>query len=225
MTDIPTPYLSINDENETLNNPSLNEEKQTFNINKDCPKNIETTNATNSICSTYPKSDTSKPITFKSLCNWFSFIFIFAGFGFGIGFTFLSIKDGSIGVAIVCNVFTLVGIGFCFSLKYSSMTIDVNRGIISIKICKIYYCKNHTYNIDDIEEIEFRKSDYNGLKSAEANYEFYDIVLIFPGGRRVIGATRSDENAGATNDYNTLKSILPQHIKKVNNLQPFLSNE
>ena len=37
------------------------------------------------------------------------------------------------------------------------MTIDINRGIISVKICKIYYCRNHTYNIDDIEEIDLKK--------------------------------------------------------------------
>ena len=218
MTDFPAPYHSINDENENLNNPSMNEEKQTFNNYSNCPKNIETPNVTNAICSTYPKPGTSNPIIFKSLFNWFSFIFIFAGFGFGVGFTFFGIKEGNIGLVIISNIFTLVGIGFCFSLKCSSMIIDVNRGIISVKICKIYYCKAHTYNIDDIEEIVLRKSDYDGLKSAEANYEFFDIVLIFPGGRTVIGATRSDEYAGATKDYNTLKRILPQHIKIVNNL-------
>ena len=218
MTDLPTPILSINDEKEDLNNPSTNEEKKTFNNYNNYSENKETTNAANVIYSSYPKSGDSKPITFKSLFSCFPFIFIFSGFGFGFALIFIGIKEGNIELAIFSNIFTLVGIGFCFRLKYSSMTLDINQGIISVKICKIYYCKKNTYNIDDIEEIEFRKSDYDGLKNTMDNYEFYDIVLIFPGGRIVIGATRSDENYGAKKDYKALRRILPKHINIVNNL-------
>ena len=222
----PSPIPIINEEKETLNSPFMGEDKPNLNYYNNYPENIETTNLTNVISTTnYTKPDTSNPITYRSVCSLYPLIFIFAGLGFGIGFSYLCIKDDNIGAAIACNVFTLVGIGFIFCLKYSSMTIDINRGIISVKICKVYYCKTSTFNINDIEEINIRKSDYNGMKRADATWKFYDIVLIFPGGRRVIAATRSDENADATKVINTLRNILPQHIKIVNNLQPFWFNE
>jgi len=152
--------------------------------------------------------------------------FIFAGFGFGAGFTYFGIKEDNIGLTIGCNVFTLVGIAFCFCLKCSSMTFDMNMGIISIRICKIFYCKKDIYKIDEIEEIVFMEStNYNGLKRAGANYVYYDIVLILRGGKRVVGITKLDENADSINVYNTLRKIIPQHINIVNNARPIIDNE
>ena len=65
--------------------------------------------------------------------------------GFGAGFSYFGIKEDNIGLTIGCNVFTLVGIAFCFCLKCSSMTFDMNMGIIFIRIYKIFYCKKYIY--------------------------------------------------------------------------------
>ena len=106
------------------------------------------------------------------------------------------------------------------------MTFDMNMGIIFIRIYKIFYCKKYIYKIDEIEEIVFMEStNYNGLKRAGANYVYYDIVLILRGGKRVVGITKSDENADSINVYNTLRKIIPQLINIVNNARPIIDNE
>ena len=49
------------------------------------------------------------------------------------------------------------------------MTIDINIGVIYIKICKIYSCKKYTYNINDILEIDMRESNFPGRKEKMKN--------------------------------------------------------
>ena len=73
MSDSPAPISYIKDEDKTLNNPSISEEKQNFNDDNDYPQNIETTNdypknieTTNDNNDTHPKSNSSIPITYKS---------------------------------------------------------------------------------------------------------------------------------------------------------------
>ena len=214
MSDYPAPNSYINDEIETLSNPSMTEENKDYNNYNNYPENNEIIN--NSINTPYSKPIFSNVMTNKA----------FAGLGFGAGFTYFGIKEDNIGLTIGCNVFTLVGIAFCFCLKCSSMTFDMNMGIISIRICKIFYCKKDIYKIDEIEEIVFMEStNYNGLKRAGANYVYYDIVLILRGGKRVVGITKSDENADSINVYNILRKIIPQHINIVNNARPIIDNE
>ena len=223
MSDSPAPISYINDENETSNNPSMVEEKQNINNYNDYPENIETSNDNNN---TNPKSNSSVPITYRSKFNWFPFPFIFSFSGFGILSSYLLFKDGNIGVGIGVNIFTLIGIGFCFCLKCSSMTIDLNKGVIYVKISKIYYCKKYIYNINNIAVIDIRLSIYDGIRR---NGEVvYDIVLILNDGSNVLGASRSDDNNDSNRVYNNLRNILPQHIQIVNTLrqqQPFLDNE
>ena len=218
MSDSPVPISYINDENETSNNPSMAEEKQNLSNYNDYPENVETTNDNNN---TNPQPNSSVRITYKSKFNWIPLLFVFAFSGFGIGFSYMFIKQNNIGAAIGINVFTLVGILNIFRLKCSSMTIDLNQGVIYVKISKIYSCKKNIYHIDNIVEIDFRASNNNDVKS-------YDIVLILNDGSNVIGATRSNDNNDSNEVYNNLRNILPQQIQIVNNIplqQPFLDNE
>ena len=106
------------------------------------------------------------------------------------------------------------------------MTIDLNQGVIYVKISKIYYCKKNIYNINNIAEIDFRNSSFDGIKTC--NEVVYDIVLILNDGSNVIVATRSNNNNDSNRVYNNLRNILPQNIQIVNTIpqqQPFLDNE
>ena len=95
------------------------------------------------------------------------------------------------------------------------MTIDLNKGVIYVKISKIYYCKKYIYNINNIAVIDIRLSIYDGIRR---NGEVvYDIVLILNDGSNVLGASRSDDNNDSNRVYNNLRNILPQHIQIVNN--------
>ena len=91
------------------------------------------------------------------------------------------IRQENIAGAIGINFFTLIGILNIFRLKCSSMTIDLNQGVIYVKISKIYSCKKNIYHIDNNTEIDFRANN-DGTKT-------YDIVLILNDGSNVIGAT------------------------------------
>ena len=223
MSDFPAPISYINDENETSNNPSMAEEKQDINNYSDYPENIETSNDNNN---TNPKPNSSVRITYRSKFNWGPLPFIFAGFGFGAVGTYFFIKDDNIIGGIGINIFTIVGIIFCFHLKCSFMTIDLNKGVIYVKTSKIYQCKKYIYNINNIVEIDFRYSNYNGLRAG--GEVVYDIVLILNDGSNVIGATRSNNDNDSIRVYNNLRSMLPQNIQIVNTIsqqQPFLDNE
>ena len=115
---------------------------------------------------------------------------------------------------------------YFFCLKCSSMTIDLNQGVIYVKISKIHKCEKNIYNINNITEIDFRNSSFNGIKTC--NEVVYDIVLILNDGSNVIGATRSNNNNDSNRVYNNLRSMLPQHIQIVNTIpqqQPLLNNE
>ena len=106
------------------------------------------------------------------------------------------------------------------------MTIDLNKGVIYVKISKIYQCKKYIYNINNITEIDFRYSNYNGLRAG--GEVVYDIVLILNDGSNVIGATRMKNDNDSIRVYNNLRSMLPQNIQIVNTIsqqQPFLDNE
>ena len=106
------------------------------------------------------------------------------------------------------------------------MTIDLNQSVIYVKISKIYYCKKYTYNINNIVEIAFRNSNYNGL--TREGEVVYDIVLILNDGSNVIGVTRSNNNNDSNRVYNNLRNILPQNIQIVNTIyqqEAFLDNE
>ena len=62
MSDSPAPISYINDENETSNNPSIDEEKQNISNYNDYPENIEPTNDNNN---TNPKPNSSVRITYS----------------------------------------------------------------------------------------------------------------------------------------------------------------
>ena len=196
MSDFPAPIPPFNEENNLIN---------------DYPEKIILNNVT---LSTNEKPNS---ITISSFCEWHHFIFLFAFLGFGIGFTFLGINEENIGLIIGSNVFTLIGIAFCFCLSYSGMTIDMIKKNIIIKKCKIYYCKKYTFNINDIEEIVLTVNNSKSYYKGETRYDVFDINIVFPGGRSIVGATKIDENGEAMKVYNNLRNILPEHIKIRNN--------
>ena len=232
MSDSPAPISYIKDEDKTLNNPSISEEKQNFNDDNDYPQNIETTNdypknieTTNDNNDTHPKSNSSNPITYKSPFPCCLLFFVIICFIIGSGFFYFFIKENQILYIIGFIILYLLGIIFCFFLKCSSLTIDINLGVIYVKICKIYICKKEAYNIDDISEIDMRQGRHCGLNNGNYNWLYYDIVLILNDGRNIIGSTRSDKNNDSNKVCNTLRNILPQHIKIVNNLPPHIQIE
>ena len=140
MSDSPAPISYINDENETSNNPSIDEEKQNISNYNDYPENIEPTNDNNN---TNPKPNSSVRITYRSKFNYTPVLFIFAFSGIGSGISYLFIRNDNIGAGIGINFFTLIGIMHFFCLKCSSMTIDLNQGVIYVKISKIHKCEKN----------------------------------------------------------------------------------
>ena len=142
--------------NETLNIPSISEEKLNYNDNNnDYPDNIETNNVNNN---SSPNITSSNPVTYRSKFVWYPLIFIIVFPIAGVGFSYLCFKDGKTTPGIICNIFTVAGIGMIFTLKCSSMKIHPNKGEIYVKIGKIYKCQKNTYKIDDVAEINIRES-------------------------------------------------------------------
>ena len=215
----PIPYES--EVNENLNMPTINEVKFNYNDNNNVyPENIETNNVNNNIS---PNITSSNPVTYRSKFVWYPLIFIIVFPAAGIGFSYLCFKDGKTTPGIICNIFTVVGLGMIFTLKCSSMTIDANKGEIYVKTDKIYKCQKNTYKIDDVVEINIRESQY-----IRSNMDiFYDIVLVFNDGRNIPVLLRSDKNGDAINICNSLRNILPPRIQIINYLaqrQPFIEN-
>ena len=154
---------------------------------------------------------------------WYPLIFIIVFPAAGIGFSYLCFKDGKTAPGIICNIFTVAGLGMIFTLKCSSMTIDPNKGEIYVKTSKIYKCQKNTYKIDDVVEINIRESQY-----IRSNMDiFYDVVLVFNDGRNIPALLRNDKNGDAINICNSLRNILPPRIQIINYLaqrQPFIEN-
>ena len=213
----PTPYPS--NENENVNILSINEEKFNDN-NNDYPENIETNNGNNNISQNITSAN---PVTYRSKFVWYPLIFIIVFPAAGIGFSYLCFKDGKTAPGIICNIFTVAGLGMIFTLKCSSMTIDPNKGEIYVKTGKIYKCQKNTYKIDDVVEINIRESQY-----IRSNMDiFYDIVLVFNDGRNIPALLRNDKNGDAINICNSLRNILPPRIQIINYMaqrQPFIEN-
>ena len=215
----PIPYES--EVNENLNMPTINEVKLNYNDNNNVYSgNIETNNVNNNIS---PNITSSNPVTYRSKFVWYPLIFIIVFPAAGIGFSYLCFKDGKTAPGIICNIFTVVGLGMIFTLKCSSMTIDPNKGEIYVKTGKIYKCQKNTYKIDDVVEINIRESQY-----IRSNMDiFYDIVLVFNDGRNIPALLRSDKNGDSINICNSLRNILPPRIQIINYLaqrQPFIEN-
>ena len=215
----PIPYESVG--NETIKMPSISEEKLNYNDKNDVyPENIETNNANNNIS---PNITSSHPVTYRSKFVWYPLIFIIVFPAAGIGFSYLCFKDGKTTPGIICNIFTVAGLGMIFTLKCSSMTIDPNKGEIYVKTGKIYKCQKNTYKIDDVVEINIRESQY-----IRSNMDiFYDIVLVFNDGRNIPALLRNDKNGDAINICNSLRNILPPRIQIINYMaqrQPFIEN-
>ena len=215
----PIPYES--EVNENLNMPTINEVKFNYNDNNNVyPENIETNNVNNNIS---PNITSSNPVTYRSKFVWYPLIFIIVFPAAGIGFSYLCFKDGKTAPGIICNIFTVAGLGMIFTLKCSSMTIDPNKGEIYVKTSKIYKCQKNTYKIDDVVEINIRESQY-----IRSNMDiFYDVVLVFNDGRNIPVLLRSDKNGDAINICNSLRNILPPRIQIINYLaqrQPFIEN-
>ena len=215
----PIPYES--EVNENLNMPTINEVKFNYNDNNNVYSgNIETNNVNNNIS---PNITSSNPVTYRSKFVWYPLIFIIVFPAAGIGFSYLCFKDGKTAPGIICNIFTVAGLGMIFTLKCSSMTIDPNKGEIYVKTSKIYKCQKNTYKIDDVVEINIRESQY-----IRSNMDiFYDIVLVFNDGRNIPALLRNDKNGDAINICNSLRNILPPRIQIINYMaqrQPFIEN-
>lgn len=215
----PIPYES--EVNENLNMPTINEVKFNYNDNNNVyPENIETNNVNNNIS---PNITSSNPVTYRSKFVWYPLIFIIVFPAAGIGFSYLCFKDGKTAPGIICNIFTVAGLGMIFTLKCSSMTIDANKGEIYVKTGKIYKCQKNTYKIDDVAEINIRESQI--IKADKER--FYDIVLVFNDGTNILAIYRSDKNYDSINVCNNLRNILPSRIQIINNMmqsQPLIEN-
>jgi len=120
---------------------------------------------------------------------------------------------------IIGCIFSLFPFILSYYTSCGSMTIDKNRGIVSVKKGKIYYCKKQTYNISEIEEVVLRMNPDWGYYN---DHGVFDIILYFAGGRRVVGASKIEENGESVNIYNMLRIILPEHIKVTNEANPTL---
>ena len=223
MSDFPTPC--INDEYETFNNPTKLEEKQNDNNKNNnydnYPENIETIKDDNNN-NINPKTKFSEPIIYKSKFSWPYIIFIILFSSIGIGTCCVLIKVGNIGLGIGFNIITLFGIAFSFCLKCKTMIIDLDLGVIYIKECKIYYCKRQTYNINDIVEINIKRTTSTFAKSR--GEIIYDLILILNDGRNIVAASRSNKDSDSTKVYNHLLQIFPKNIKFVDYLNNRRSN-
>ena len=210
MSDFPTPC--INDEYETFNNPTKLEEKQNDNNKNNnydnYPENIETIKDDNNNIN--QKTKFSDPIIYKSKFSWPYIIFIILFSSIGIGTCCVLIKVGNIGLGIGFNIITLFGIAFSFCLKCKTMIIDLDLGVIYIKECKIYYCKRQTYNINDIVEINIKRTTSTFAKSND--------------GRNIVAASRANKDSDSTKVYNHLLKIFPKNIKFVDFLNNRRSN-
>ena len=215
----PIPYDS--EVNENLNMPTINEVKLNYNDNNNVYSgNIETNNVNSNIS---PNITSSNPVTYRSKFVWYPLIFIIVFPAAGIGFSYLCFKDGKTAPGIICNIFTVAGLGMIFTLKCSSMTIDPNKGEIYVKTGKIYKCQKNTYKIDDVAEINIRESQI--IKTNKER--FYDIVLVFNDRTNILAIYRSDKNYDSINVCNNLRNILPSRIQIINNMmqsQPLIEN-
>ena len=102
------------------------------------------------------------------------------------------------------------------------MIIDLDFGVIYIKECKIYYCTRQTYNINDIVEINIKRTTSTFAKSK--GEIIYDLILILNDGRNIVAASRSNKDSDSTKVYNHLLQIFPQNIKFVDYLNNRRSN-
>ena len=215
----PTPYPS--NENENVNILSINEEKLNDN-NNDYPENIETNNGNNNISQNITSAN---PVTYRSKWNkeCFLLITIIVFLIIGIGSSIFCFIQDEIVVGIISHVFTAIALWLIFLLECTSMTIDPNRGEIYIKKSKIYKCQKNAYKIDDVAEINIRKSQI--IKTNKER--FYDIVLVFNDGTNIFAIYRSDKDYDSVNVCNNLRNILPSRIQIINNMmqsQPLIEN-
>ena len=217
----PAPITYESEGSENPKTPLITEGKLISNSNNNVyQENIETINGNNIIS---PNIVSSNPVTFRSKFVWYPLIFIIVFPIAGIGCSYLAFRNGQTTPGIICNVFTVAGLGMTFLLKCSSMTIDVNKGEIIAKTGKIYKCQKRIYKLDNIVEINMRES-----REISSNVDiFYDVVLIFNDGRYIPVLLRSDKYGDSVDLCNSLRSILPPRIQIINYMiqrQPFIQN-
>ena len=213
MSDLPAPLAYTNIENETPNEPPLNEEIHILNNDNNYPESFE---VTKDDIITYPKPNLPNRITYLSKCNWLTLIFIILGMAFGIGLSILTSEKVNIVGRICFNIPTLISFIFIFLIKCSSINIDTQQGVIIVRISKIYYCKKDIYKFSDIIAIELRQSSEPDRSPCDTIY--YDIVLQIKERGEIIAVTKKGTIADAEQVYNTLKEILSPNINVVDSL-------